>query len=166
MKRISTAGIGVAEIAVIEVAVIDVVAAKVVAIDDRSAVRDIVVVVVEHPVAMPVPSPVVPAPSKSTEEADSKSNTEEKSRAVIKDSGHRIPTRVGKDRISIHEPGIIGRDVDHVRVRRLDDNCVSLTRYIFLFVAVQMTSIPSLLPHRLNGIHHILRLIGICVAKG
>ena len=47
MKRISTAGIGVAEIAVIEVAVLDVVAAKVVAIDDRSAMGDVCVVIID-----------------------------------------------------------------------------------------------------------------------
>ena len=43
MKRISTAGIGVAEIAVIQI-----VAAKVVAIDDRSAMGDVRVVVIDH----------------------------------------------------------------------------------------------------------------------
>ena len=48
MKRISTAGIGVAEIAVIKVAVIEVVAAKVVAIDYRSAMGDVRVVVIDH----------------------------------------------------------------------------------------------------------------------
>ena len=48
MKRISTAGIGVAEIAVIQVAVIQIVAAKVVAIDDRSAMGDVRVVVIDH----------------------------------------------------------------------------------------------------------------------
>ena len=48
MKRISVAAIGVAEIAVIKVAVIGVVAAEVVAIDDRSAMGDVRVVVVDH----------------------------------------------------------------------------------------------------------------------
>lgn len=48
MKRISTAAIGVAEIAVIKVAVIEIVAAKVVAIDDRSAMGDVRVVVIDH----------------------------------------------------------------------------------------------------------------------
>jgi hypothetical protein len=42
------AAIGVAEIAVIEVAVTEVVAAKVVAIDDRSAMGDVRVVVIDH----------------------------------------------------------------------------------------------------------------------
>ena len=43
MKRISVADIAVAEIAVIKV-----VAAKVVAIDDRSAMGDVRVVVIDH----------------------------------------------------------------------------------------------------------------------
>jgi hypothetical protein len=48
MERVSMAIIGVAEVAVIKVAAIEVVAAKVVAIDDRSAMRDVRVVVIDH----------------------------------------------------------------------------------------------------------------------
>jgi hypothetical protein len=139
---------------------------EIVAIDDRSAVGEIRVVVVDHPMTMPVPSPVIPAPSKSAKEADSKPSTEEKSRAVIKDSGHWVPTRVGEDRISIHEPRIIGRDVDQVGVRRLDDNRVVLRRHLLLLVAIQVAGLSSLLAHRLDGIHHILLLVGIYLAKG
>ena len=51
---------------------------EVVAADDRPAVGDVSVVVVDHPMAMPVASPVMPAPTVSSEEtnaeADSKSN--------------------------------------------------------------------------------------------
>ena len=41
-------GVAVAEVAVVEVAVIEVVAAEVVAIDDRSAMGDVRVVVINH----------------------------------------------------------------------------------------------------------------------
>jgi hypothetical protein len=85
---------------------------EIIAIDDRSAVGDIGVVVVDHPMAMPIPSPVIPAPPKSSEEADSKSSAEIESRAVKKESGLRIPTWVGDDRIAVHEPGIVGGNVD------------------------------------------------------
>jgi hypothetical protein len=74
---------------------IEIAAVEVVAIHDCSTVGDIGLVVVNHPMAMPVPSPVIPVPAKSTEETDSKSGTEVESRTAIKDSGHRIPTWVG-----------------------------------------------------------------------
>ena len=139
---------------------------EVVAIDDRSAVGDIGVVVVDHPMAMPIPSPVMPAPPKSSEEADSKSSTEVESRAAKKDSGHRIPTWVGDDGVAVHEPRIIGGNVDHIWIGRFDDGRVTLSRYLLLFVAIQMAGLPSLLAHFLDGIHHVLLLVGICVAKG
>lgn len=48
---------------------------EVVAINDRSAVRDVGVVVVNHTAAVPVVSPVPPAPPESSEETNSKSDT-------------------------------------------------------------------------------------------
>src|SRR5579864_2446814 len=80
---------------------------EIVAIDNRSAVRDIRVVVVDHPVAMPVVSPVIPTPPKSSKQANSKSSAEDEARAVIKDAWHRIPTRVGDKGVAIYEPWII-----------------------------------------------------------
>ena len=60
-------GIAVLEAAVIEVA----------AIMECLTVRDVRVVVEEHPVAVPVPSPVIPSPTETAEETDSKSSAEE-----------------------------------------------------------------------------------------
>src|SRR5580692_10928928 len=50
--------------AMAEAAVVEVVAAEVVAIDDRSATGDVRVVIVDHGPAVPVVSPVMPAPPK------------------------------------------------------------------------------------------------------
>ena len=116
--------------------------------------------------AMPIPSPVRPAPPKSSEEADSKSRAEVESRAAKKDSGDWIPTWVGDDGIAVHEPRIIGGNVDHIWIGWFDDGRVALSRYLLLFVAIQMAGLPSLLAHFLDGIHHVLLLVGICVAKG
>jgi hypothetical protein len=60
------------------IAVVEIVAVviEVVAIDDRAAVGDVGVVVVDRPPAVPVIIPVMPAPPKSSEKADSKSTTE------------------------------------------------------------------------------------------
>src|SRR5580700_2558034 len=110
------------------VAVVEVSAVEVIAINNRSTVRNVSVVVVDYPVAMPVPSPVIPAPPKSPEETDSKSSAEEESGAAIKDSRHGIPTWIGNDGISVHEPRIVRRDVHHIRIDRLNDNRVALSR--------------------------------------
>ena len=124
------------EIAMAKVAVIKVAAVEVAAIDDRSAVRDIRVVVVDHRMAMPVASPVIPAPPKSSEEADAKSKTERDCGAGKKDSGNWNPTGVGNNRCTVDEPRIIGRHVDHIRVGRFDDDRVALSGYILLLIAV------------------------------
>src|SRR5713226_5342771 len=151
----------VERVAMIEVAVVEVVA-----IDDRSAVRNVGVVVVDRCSAVPVVSPVMPAPpisSKKTEpEADSKSNP----RSGQEYPRHRIPTRIRDDRLTVHEPGVIGRHVDHFRVGRFNGDCVALSRYLFLLIAIQVAGLVSLLTHRLDGIRHILFLVSVCVAKG
>lgn len=57
-------------------AAIEIAVTQIVAINDRSAVGDVGVVVVNHTTTMPVVSPVPPAPSESSEETNSKSDTE------------------------------------------------------------------------------------------
>src|SRR5229473_4092445 len=109
-----------------EVTVADVAVAETIVIEplvtELMAVRDVGVMVVERSPAMPVISPVSPAPPKSSEEADTKSNAKGKANAAPKNAGHGIPPRVGDDRCTVHEPRIIGRDVDHLRVGRFDDD--------------------------------------------
>jgi len=161
-------GVAVVRVAMIVVVMIEVASSvvEVIAIDDRSAVGDVGVAVVDHGMAVPVASPVMPAPPKSAEESDSKSKTEGDLGTGIKDSGHGNPAPVGDDRRPVHEPGIVGGHVDNLRVDRFDDDRVALSRYVFLFVAIQFASLPGLLAHCLDGIRHILLLIGIGVAKG
>jgi hypothetical protein len=67
-----------------------------------SAMRDEGVMVEECPTAMPVVAPMTPAPPKSSEVSDSKSNTERESDAAPKNTGHGIPARVGNDRCPVH----------------------------------------------------------------
>ena len=65
---------------------------KIVAIDERSAVGDVPVVVIHDRVVMPVESPAMPSPAKTAEVADSKTCTERNRGAANEDSGHRIPS--------------------------------------------------------------------------
>src|SRR5467141_4758921 len=157
----------VERVATVEVAVVEIAAAavKVVAIDDRSAVGDVGVVVVDHPVAMPVASPVMPAPPVSSEETDAEPDSKSNPCSGQEDPRYGIPAWICDDWLAIHEPGIIGRYIDDLRVGRFDDDGAALRCYLFLFVAIQVAGLVSLLTHRLDGIRHILLLVGIRVAK-
>ena len=151
----------VERIAMVEVAMVEVVA-----IDDGSAVGDVGVVVVDHCPAVPVISPVMPAPPISSEKAEPEADSESNPRSGQEDPRHGIPAWIRDDRLTVHEPGIVGRHVDHLRVGRFDDNRAALRRYPLLFIAIQVASLVSLLTHCLDGIRHILLLVGICVAEG
>jgi hypothetical protein len=65
---------------------------EVVAIDERSAMGNVGVVVIDDGAVMPVGSPVMPSPAEAAEEADSKTYTERNRRAANEDSGNRIPS--------------------------------------------------------------------------
>src|SRR6266850_2475532 len=156
--------ITVVEIAVIEVVVVEAVI-KIVTIDDRSAVRDVGVVVVDHSVAMPVASPVMPAPAVPSEKSDSEADSKSNPYSAQKDPRHGIPTRVCNDRVAVHEPRIVRGHIDHVRIGWFDDNGVALRRYLLLLTAVQVAGLASLLTHQLDSIRHILLLVGVCVPE-
>src|ERR1700676_31527 len=155
MAEAAVVKVAMAKVTVIEITVMES------AVTEVSAVGDERVMVEECSTAMPVVSPVAPAPPKASEVPDSKSKTERESDAAPKNSGHRIPAGVGDDWRAIHQPRIIGRHVNNLRISRFDGDCASLRRYLFLFVAVQMTGFLSLLTHLLDSIGHIVRLVGI-----
>src|SRR5882724_8723817 len=90
------------------------------------------VVVVDDIVMMPIISPVVPAPAKTAEEADSKAETKRNTRSGKVQSGIPIPAGPDPDGLSIREPGIIFRNVNDLRVRGLDHNGLPLLSDVFL----------------------------------
>jgi hypothetical protein len=69
---------------------------EIVAIDERSAMGDVGVVVINDGAVMPVESPVMPSPAKAAEVANSKAYAERNRRAANEDAGNRIPS--GPDR--------------------------------------------------------------------
>ena len=136
-RPVSAERIAMVEVAAVEVAAaIEIVVIEVVAIDDRSAVRDVGVVVVDHSVAVPVASPVMPAPSKSSEESDAEADSKSDPDAIEKDSRHRVPTWIRNDRRSIDEPRIVSRYIDDIRIGWLDAYRVVLNSDVFLLIAV------------------------------
>ena len=169
VERIAMVGIGVVEVAVakvvmVEIVVTEVVVTEVVAIDDRSAVGDVGVVVVDHGMAVPVASPVMPAPTISAEETDAEPESKSNARPSQENPRHWIPAWICDDRVAIHQPGIIGRHVDDLRIGWFDDDGVALGRYVLLFIAIQVAGLVSLLAQCLDGVRDSLLLVGICVA--
>lgn len=99
---------------------------EVVAVDDRCAMRDVGVVVVNDCPVSPITSPMVPAPAEAGDEADSKAYAKIYAWPCYVKSRILVPTRPGNDRNSIDDPRIICGDVDHLRFRGLDDDGVTL----------------------------------------
>ena len=164
--RTSAAGpASVERVAMVEVAVIEVGVVEVVAIDDRSAVGDVGVVVVDYPVAMPVASPVMPAPTIPSEETDAEADSKSNPRSGQEDPRHGVPTRIRDDRFAVHEPRVVRGHIDHLRIGWFNDDCVALSCYLFLFIAIQVAGLVGLLSQRLDSVRYILLLVGICVAK-
>src|SRR5580700_2640558 len=93
-----------------------------VVISENSAVGLVVVVVETNIVVMPIVSPVVPAPAKAAEEADSKPDAKLNPGIAKVESWIRIPTRPDPDRLSIREPRVVLRNVNNLRVGWLDHN--------------------------------------------
>src|SRR5258708_1584868 len=119
-------------------AMIDVRAAAIegVVIGEDSAVGYVSVVVINDIVVMPVRSPVVPSPAKPAEIADSKAQAKRNSRAAEKQSRIRIPAGPDSDRLPIHEPRVILRNVNNLRVGGFNPDGLPLIGHVFLRCAL------------------------------
>src|SRR6266849_652282 len=103
-----------------------------VVIGEDSTVGYVSVVVINDIVVMPVRSPVVPSPTKPAEITNSKAQPKRNSRAAKVQSWIRIPTWPNPDGLSVHEPRVILRNVNNLRVGRFDHNGLSLRRHVLL----------------------------------
>src|SRR5713101_7751784 len=107
-----------------------------VVIGEDSAVGDVGVVVEDDSVATPVVSPVVPAPAIAAKEADAKAQAKRNSRSGKIQPWIPIPAWPDPDRLAIHEPGVIFRHVNNLRIGRLDHDRLSLLGHLLLGCAV------------------------------
>src|SRR5260370_27536025 len=89
----------------------------------------------ERSSAVQVISPVAPAPPKSSEKADTKSNTKAKADAAPINPGLGIPAGVSDDRRAIDQPGIIGGHAPHARIGTVNDDRAAPPSSFFLFLA-------------------------------
>src|ERR1700722_5660943 len=139
---------------------------EVVAIGENSAVGNVAVVVEENSMTTPVVTPVSPAPAKSVKEADPKAEAKRDSRAANVESRIRIPARPNSDGPSIHEPRVILRHVNNLRIGGLYHNGLPLLTYFLLRCAFQVARLLRTVAHYLNSIHHVLLLIDVSIAEG
>src|SRR5208283_6143090 len=138
---------------------------EVAAIDKGSAVRDVGVVVVHDRPVVPIKSPVRPAPTKAAKEPDSKAHTEGQVWTVKPNSWVGVPPWPGKYRVSVDQPRIVCRHIDHFWIGRLDNDCLSLSCYGLLRSALQISRVLRSLAQHLHRIHYLLLLIHIRIAE-
>src|SRR5271163_4928613 len=131
------------------------------------AARVVAVIVINHTAAAaPSHAPVAPAPSEAAVEADAEADSSPiKGRAAPPDSGIGIPTGPRHDRVSVHEPWIIGGDIDDVGLSRLDDDVRVLGLHGLLRCVLQITGLLGFLAHHLNRVHYTLFLVVIGVTQ-
>src|SRR4029077_18043928 len=123
------------------------------------------VVVVNYDVVVPIGTPMMPAPSITSKEANSEAAPEREIRAAIPDSGIRIPSRPRHNRTAVNQPRIIRGDVNDFGACRLNDDGRVLRRYGLLGRARKIAGILRALAHYLHGVHHILLLVVVGVAE-
>src|SRR5579872_5135090 len=105
---------------------------EVVTVHKDSAMGFIVVVVEANVVMVPVISPVVPAPTKSAKETNSKPEAKRDSRPFQIQSWIPVPVRPYTDRISVDQPWIILRHINNLGLCWLDHNGLPFVTHIFL----------------------------------
>src|SRR5258708_12760867 len=110
-------------------------------------VGDIPVVVEQDVMTAPVESPVVPSPAKATEVPDSKTKTETYNGPRIEDARNRIPPRPRNQRGSVHQPGIVLRNVHDLGIRGFNDDGLPLRCYRFLRLLLATTPLLPPPPH-------------------
>src|SRR6202158_4239412 len=126
----------------------------VVAIDESLAVGDVPVMVVYHVVVVPIGSPVMPAPAKASEDANSKA---ERNPWPL-DEGARNPDTswIEREGVPVDAPRIIFRHVNDFRVCWFNHDRLSLGRDGFLLRALQVPGLLRALTHHLNCVQDIL----------
>src|ERR1700756_4087896 len=136
------------------------------AIGEHSAVR-YPGAMIEHDstTAMPTEAPVSPSPAKPAKEANSKAQAKRDSGYPEVKSRIAVPPRPDADGGTIHEPRIVFRHINNLRIGGFDHDLLVLRGYVFLRVALQVPRLFRTVAHGLNGVHHLLLLVDISVAQ-
>jgi hypothetical protein len=131
----------------------------------RGAPGVVPVVVISYGPVMPVRSPMMPAPSISSVEADSEADSVRRVQPAMPDPGILVPSRPRLYATSVNQPWIIFGDVDDFGASRLDDDGRVLGRYGLLLRSQKIARLLCPLAHHLDGVHHVLFLVVVSVAE-
>src|SRR6266852_1603227 len=132
----------------------------------RSAVGVVPVVVINCVVVVPIESPTTPAPSITSEEADSETGSEGEIRAAIPYAGIWVPSRPRHVGPPVNYPRIICGHVNNLGIGRLNDDGRALGGHGLLRRGLKIAGISRPLAHSLHRIHYILFLVVVGVSKG
>src|SRR6266849_4973539 len=132
----------------------------------RSAMGVVPVVVINCVVVVPIESPTTPAPSITSEEADSETGSEGEIRAAIPYAGIWVPSRPRHDGPPVNYPRIICGHVNNLGIGRLNDDGRALGGHGLLRRGLKIAGISRPLAHSLHRIHYILFLVVVGVSKG
>src|SRR5258708_36976985 len=100
-----------------------------------------------------IESPKVPTAAKAPEEADAKTETKTYGRARIEDARNRIPAGPCNQRRSVHQPGIVLRNVHYLWISRLNDDGLSLRSHSLLRRIFEASVLLCSLWHHLYCVH-------------
>src|ERR1700740_282286 len=101
-------------------------------VHDRSTMGDERVVIVHDLATMPIASPVIPTPAITSEPSNPEPQSKSDSRAIKVKSGIRVPTRENRQRVPVHVPGIILRNVDFIGRCGFNIDRISVRGYVLL----------------------------------
>lgn len=122
--------------------------------------------VVLYPVMVPIASPVMPPPAVTPEPTDFESSSPPNVGSRIPSPRIFVPSRPGHDhRGPIHNPGIVGRDVDHLGVGRFNNDGFALGLYDLLLCCLQIAGLFGFPTHDLHGSHYVRLLVVIGVSQ-
>ena len=122
---------------------------------------DVRVIAVYQAVSMPIRSPVVPAPAEAAEESDTDSDAEPDPRPIEVEARNADPPRIEREGITVDQPRIVFRHINHLRIRRFNVNRISLGRDGFLRRALQVPGLLGSLTHHLNRVEDVLRPVHV-----
>ena len=135
----------------------------VVAIDESPAVGDVPVMVVYQVVVAPIGSPVMPAPAKAGEDANSQAECNPW--PLDECARNPDPPWIERERVPVDDPRIIFRHINDFRVRWFNHDRLSLGRDGFLLRALQVPGLLRSLTHHLNCVKDILLSVHVRIPE-
>jgi len=154
--RSSAGGMSRLRMFVTEVRVPEIRAMEVRVMVESRTVRAVPVMIVQDVVPVPIGSPVMPAPTKASEDTDPDTQAERNSRAIDVEARDPDPCGVVWKRLSVDNPWIVLGYVNDIRICRFDRDRLPVRRDTFLLRALQVPSLLCPPTHYLNCVEYVL----------